>query len=415
MNRNQIFATLEFIDDQIRLTVGEYHQDKFHIFDTFTTVSKGYKDGQIHDEAELSKSINTLTKLASETTQIECEDIIFCLPSYNLLINQTTCTTAVFGKNSLIGNDDINNALRTASRVRHDPSQKIMDLVPIEFTLDNNQVLDFTPLGYKSATFKTLFNILTLPKDLVDSFKRVIEACKLNIKDYYFDINCLYAGAIIEDELDVAILDLSKNATKLLIFRKGKLLQRYHLDYGIKKIINNLEKTYNIDNKNATSLLLINGNTLAETAHNHSIFLLKEDNNTKYLKEKEFARLVKEEVNKLLKELVTKASKTITDNSLDIVITGYGSIIKNIDQTVKSLFNCDTSISQSKTLGLTNPNNCQTLGLIKLNAKNAGQTNYKNLQKENKNDIIEIDEDIINSGEFKKFVIDDDEFDEEEE
>ena len=35
MNRNQSFTTLEFIDDQVRICVGEYFNNNFNIFIIF--------------------------------------------------------------------------------------------------------------------------------------------------------------------------------------------------------------------------------------------------------------------------------------------------------------------------------------------------------------------------------------------
>ena len=33
MNRNQIFTTVEFLNNIIRMTIGEYYNDKFYTFD----------------------------------------------------------------------------------------------------------------------------------------------------------------------------------------------------------------------------------------------------------------------------------------------------------------------------------------------------------------------------------------------
>ena len=41
MNRNQIFTTVEFLNNIIRMTIGEYYNDKFYVFDTFIIILCG--------------------------------------------------------------------------------------------------------------------------------------------------------------------------------------------------------------------------------------------------------------------------------------------------------------------------------------------------------------------------------------
>ena len=38
MTRNQIFTTLEFSNDSVRMVLGEYYNDKFYVYDVFETL-----------------------------------------------------------------------------------------------------------------------------------------------------------------------------------------------------------------------------------------------------------------------------------------------------------------------------------------------------------------------------------------
>ena len=53
MNRNQIFTTIEFIDDLVRMSIGEYYNEKFHIFDTFKCPCSGLEASNIINAEEV--------------------------------------------------------------------------------------------------------------------------------------------------------------------------------------------------------------------------------------------------------------------------------------------------------------------------------------------------------------------------
>ena len=68
MNRNQIFTTIEFIDDLIRMSIGEYYSEKFYVFDAFKCKCKGLEASNIIDSEEVKKTINELINLIKEKT-----------------------------------------------------------------------------------------------------------------------------------------------------------------------------------------------------------------------------------------------------------------------------------------------------------------------------------------------------------
>lgn len=412
MNRNQIFTTLEFIDDQIRVCLGEYFKEKFYVFDTLNSNSIGLKNNIIIDEEEVSKTIVSLLQRAFEKTETAINEVTLCLPSDQMSINNTPYTTPVKGKNSLISQSDIDNTIKVAFKVRHDNDQEIIDLVPIEFTLDNLEKLDFTPIGYKSSTLKILFNVLTLPKELIDSYKRILDNAKVKIHNYYLDVNCLYSGAILEDDLDVAILNLMRYSTSLNIYKRGKLYEKFYLNEGIDKLALLVESEFGVDHKTALELISLHGNAKENLTFNKSILKITIDNKETFLKQNALSALIENEMGIIFNKLIKQTNNILSSNSLNVIVTGFGSIIKNIDLKFHEYSKVETAVFRSSHFGISQPNNTQTLGLIKLNYKNLGQNNYKNLQTQNKDDIIKSSDnnEVTSTSKFRNFIIDEEEF-----
>ena len=174
MNRNQIFTTVEFIDDLIRMSIGEYYNEKFYIFDTFKCKCNGLEKSNIINEDEVRQTIMELINTIREKTEIIVEELILCLPSDHLIINDFTSTSPVTGKNYLISQYDINEAYKIACKYRHDDAYTIINIAPIEYQLDDGQKMDFAPIRYKSTTFKTLFNVFMLPTEILQGYISVI-------------------------------------------------------------------------------------------------------------------------------------------------------------------------------------------------------------------------------------------------
>lgn len=388
MNRNQIFTTLELIDGQIRLTVGEFFNSNFYIYDVFTSSSKGLVGEQIVDEKEVIDTLNSLLALARRKIEIDINSVSLCLPSYSITISERTATSPVNGKNSLITQTDIDNAIRIAYKSRVEEGQEIIEVIPIDFTVDNDETHNFVPLGYRSSTFKIRYNLLTLPKELINAYKRIIKACNLKVEYQFLDTICLYEGAFSEDDLDIAVLDLSRFTTRLNIYRKGRLLKYISLGEGVESIIKEVATTYNMELAQARELVLVNGNARSELASDYSIYKSEINGRVSYLSERELSKIIEAKLNALLEQVLSETNNLLFKDKFEVVICGYGSEIKNLDAKFYQLAKVETSVAKSNVLGITKANNIQTYGLIKLTYNNLGQKGYKNLQIENENDII---------------------------
>ena len=231
---------------------------------------------------------------------------------------------------------------------------------------------------------------------------------KLVIKNYYLDINCLYKSSIIEEDLDISILDLSKSNIKMLIYRKGKILERLYLNQGIDSIISALIEKYEVDYKTANNLLLYYSNAQSGNSTNRTIYKISKENKIYYIKDDELSKIVETSLINLLTPISSKIENKLNEMNLDVVITGFGSIIKNIDSLIAKVLKKESSCYKSNILGLREPNNAQTIGIIKLNAN---QSKHMNLQPPADSGIIE-NKSEDESDNFSKFIVSDDDFDE---
>lgn len=402
MNRNQIFTTIEFIDDLVRMCIGEYYNEKFYIFDTFKCRSSGLESSNIINSEEVKKTILELVDLIREKTEIIVEELVLCMPSNKLIINDFTSTSPVTGTNYLISQDDINEAYKVASKIRHQDDEIVINICPLEYQLDDNQKMDLPPIRYKSMTLKTLFKVYLLPIDVYNSYLNVISECGFKVNKYYLDVDCLYTGIFEEDDISASILNLDKYSSSLLLYKKGKLCNKITVPYGTNRIETEIQNKLAIKDKNDLKNIIYNVGSCLYTNNNYLNVVKNKDG--KYINEQQVNEIIKEN----MKFIFTNLFNSIDINDLDIYITGFGANIKYSDILLNELYNCNASIYKSTSLGLYNVGYCQTIGLIKLNYRKISQNKYINIENNNYNDII------INkhsNSKFDKFILDENELD----
>ena len=405
MNRNQIFTTIEFIDDLVRMSIGEYYNEKFYIFDTFKCQCNGLEASNIVNAEEVQKTIIELVELIKKKTEIIVEEFILCMPSNHLIINDFASTSPVTGKNFLISQYDINEAYKIASKIRHQDDEVVINICPLEYQLDDNQKMDIPPIRYKSTTFKTLFKVYMLPLDVYDSYLNVIKDCNFKVSKYYLDVDCLYAGIFDEDDISASILNIDRYSTNLLLYKKGKLQDRISIPFGTLEIEEEIEEKLLINKSDVKNVIYNVGSSLSSLNKHLNVCKNKEG---KYISEQQINEIIELNMKNILKKLFGTVKESLDISDLDIYVTGYGANIKGTDKLINQLYGCNASIYTSSSLGLYNTGYCETIGLIKLNYKKISQNKYINLQNNSYNDIIINRE---SNSKFDRFILDEDELD----
>lgn len=401
MTRNQIFTTLEFINDTVRLVLGEYYNDKFYVYDVFESKCAGLNRNEIVDEKLVIDAIKQIRDTIHVKHDILIEEVILSLPSDKLNILAFTSSSPVTGRNSLISQQDINEAYKVAYKVRHREDEKIISVVPIEYYLDTGEKMDFAPIRYRSSTFKILFNVLLLPNNLFEQYMGIVSSCNLRVNNYFLDSECLYSGIFEEGDINCGVLNLNKFTSSITMFKRGKLLNYYKVDSGSYLIEEILKEKHKVKENdiNRVAYVLANGNL--EDSSKRAIYKNDEYESYKYLNQYEVDEVVNRVYKDVFNNLYGMCKETLDRNIYDVYLSGKASCISNLDKYFSFISGCNASVVTPSHLCLNNPSFLQTIGLIRLNYKKI--IDNKALL-ENNQIAVETKE-----SKFDKFILDEDE------
>jgi cell division ATPase FtsA len=369
MTRNQIFTTLEFVNDTVRVTLGEYYNDSFYVYDVFEESCNGLNSGEIVDQSIVASTIKQIRDTINLKHDIMIEEVTLSLPSDKVEVLAFTTSSPVTGRNSLICDHDIKEAYNVACKVRHDEDKKIISVVPLEYHLDNGQVLDFAPLRYKSATFKTLFNVLLLPVDVFDRYSSIVTSCNLRISNYFLDRECLYSGIMEDSDVNCAVFNINKFDSSVTLFKRGKFYTSYTYGVGSYSIESELVSKYGVKTSDLDRVCYVIGNAYINDSNKRPVYKNDGYETYKYLTQYEIDTVISEKYTDIINNLLSLCNATFDKNTYDVYLSGKGSCIKNSEKLFTGISECNVSTSPSGYLSLTGPSYIQTIGLIRLNYK----------------------------------------------
>ena len=396
-----MFTTLEFVNDTIRVVLGEYYNEKFYVYDVFESKCAGLSNGDIVDQKLVSDTIKQIRDAISLKHDILIEEVVLAIPSDNMTISTFTSSSPVTGRNSLISQQDINEAYRVARKVRHDEAQVIVSVVPIEYYLDTGEKMEFAPIRYKSNTFKTLFNVLLLPTKLFEMYINAVSACNLKVKEYFLDSECLYTGVFDEGDINCAIIDLNRFSSSITVFKRGKLLNHESINKGSSVIENIIRNKFDVKESDLNRVIYTLANADSTNTNKRAIYKNEEYADYKYLYQYQVDEIVKDFYEEVFTELLQLSSTSFDKNIYDVYLSGKASSIRGIDKLFSSVGECSASVVTPGHICLNTPGCLQTIGLIRLN--------YKKLL-ENKA-VVETGQMYVETREskFDKFILDEDE------
>ena len=401
MTRNQIFTTLEFVNDTIRMVLGEYYNDKFYVYDVFESKCLGLVNNEVVDQKLVADTIKQIRDLINEKHDILIEEVILALPSDKLIISTFTSSSPVTGRNSLISQQDINEAYRVAKKVRHADNLAIVSVVPIEYYLDTGEKMEFAPIRYKSNTFKTLFNVLLLPISVFELYLNMVSSCNLKVREYFLDSECLYTGIFDEGDINCAVVDLNRFTSNITIFKRGKLLNHYSLNRGSDLVEKMIMSKYQVKESDLNRVIYTLANGDKETSSQRAIYKNEDYGAYKYLYQYQVDEIISDFYKEIFEDLSKMCDCSFDKNIYDVYLSGKASSIRGLDKLFSKVSNCNASVISPTHVCLNNPGCLQTVGLIRLN--------YRKLL-ENKT-VIENGTVLAETREsrFEKFILDEDE------
>tara|TARA_B100001287_G_scaffold189185_1_gene159783 strand:- start:2976 stop:4196 length:1221 start_codon:yes stop_codon:yes gene_type:complete len=246
----------------------------------------------------------------------------------------------------------------------------------ISYIVDNNQY-DLAPLGNYSDNIKINFYKILIERKYFENFSSIISKLKLNIENYVPSAlsSSLSSLTLDEKELGTICINLGHSTSSISIFDNNKFVYGDAIGIGSNNITLDIARGVSTNISSAERLKTLYGSLISSPSDDHEIIeipVISDDKNS-------FKQITRSNLNSIIKPRVEETLEMlwqkIKDNNLsnkkinNVVITGGGSQLDNIEKYVGTIFASGTRVGYPvNNLNLDksykNPSYCDVIGLI---------------------------------------------------
>lgn len=383
MNNQKVI--IEITDTEIRLLVGYVDNNKTHISYIAQRPIKGLiSRGRIVDPGTLSQIISSLREVKDPKVKNKyvIDEVTVILPPLGLEILEDTEMTRVVSNYSVIEQIDIENAVALVTKERIKPGFEIIDIVPDYFILEDGRRFTKPPLGEKSNTITLKAKIHTMPIDMVNDFKKVIESAHMSVGR--FTLNS-YAACELGKYLDnipqnYILVDMGSEVCSVTLVGNDAPFSTVPFEAGGSFIINKLVENYKIDPETALDLLTNCGYSDRKLSFTPSL--------AKCEVQGEFRDFTQDDLNNVIKEYFSEEffprydaafatlCETYNDNvkHFPLVFMGGFSMMIGFEKIAKERFSTGDSIlfMSPNTIGARTPQYAASVGGLYVSYANKG-------------------------------------------
>ena len=370
-----IKAGLDFGNSKISCVVADYkNSTNIDILSLASIPSTNIKKNIILNYDNLFDQVNNLILETEKQSQTK-------LNSINLNFSLIDSLSYYYNSNINIKNEKLSELhlkkiINESEYFNTDPDKFELFNNIISYVVDNNQYYS-APLGNYSDNIKINFYKIYTKKKYIENFSNIIKNLKLNIENYIPSPLSSSLAALTKDEkeLGTICIDLGHSSSSLAIFENNKFVYGDSIGIGSHNVTLDIARGVSTTISSAERLKTLYGSLISSPSDDHEIIeipIISGDKNT-------FKQITRSTLNSIIKprieETLEMLWQKIKDNKFDnkklnnVVITGGGSQLDNIEKYFETIFASSTRIANpldklNLNKNYNKPNFCDVIGSI---------------------------------------------------
>jgi len=236
-----------------------------------------------------------------------------------------------------ISERDIQRLISDMFKLVLPPGDKILHVIPQEFTVDNEQGIT-DPIGMSGIRLEANFHIITGQITASNNLYRCVERTGLQVANMTLEPIASAAAVLSEEEKEagVALVDIGGGTTDITIFQDGIIRHTAVIPFGGNVITNDIKEGCTVMVQQAEKLKVKFGSALADEVYDNRIITIPglRGRDPKEISEKNLARIIQARVEEILDYVVWEIRRSGYERKLigGIVLTGGGALLNHVDK-----------------------------------------------------------------------------------
>ena len=237
-----------------------------------------------------------------------------------------------------ISRADITRLINDMHKLVLPPGDKIIHVIPQEFTIDNEQgIID--PIGMSGVRLEANFHIITGQITASKNIYKCVERSGLEVGSLTLEPIASSQSVLSREEMEagVALVDIGGGTTDLAIFYDGIIRHTAVIPFGGNVITKDIKEGCNVMQSQAEQLKVKFGSALADEVFDNRIITIPglKGREPKEISEKNLARIIQARVEEIFDHVFWEIRRSGFERKLmagGIVLTGGGALLAHIEK-----------------------------------------------------------------------------------
>ena len=374
---NKIIAAIDVGTTKIVAVAGRKKEDgTIEILGYGKACARGIKRGVVFNIREAGESLREAVEQVEKTAGKKINEVYVNVIGREL----KTITKKVqkhFDENRIITNEDIKDLYSQIKETTIPNGYKVYHIEPQLYQIDDEPGIS-DPVDSTGKDIQVEYKLLVAPEIYEKNLKLCINNAGLKVRKIIVD-TLASSGLLIsndEKEAGVALLDIGGGTTKIAIYNEGVLVYSSLIPFGGNVVTRDIKSGCSILLRQAEALKVQFGRALGEFAPENGIVTVPGISGwePKEISFKSLAMIIQARMEEIIEGVFSymKKSGYIEKMGAGIIITGGGSLLKNVEQLIQFHTGLDVKKGipcirfNKKWEKLEDPRNSTVLGLLKM-------------------------------------------------
>ena len=304
--------------------------------------SKGLQRGVIYNVPEAVEAIKEAVQKAEIQSGLRITKVIVGIAGQHIKCfkHRNYLTREI---NNFITQEDIDDLLEQVHKIVLPYGEKIIHVLPVTYKVNNDEGV-INPVGMRCTSLEGDFLIVTGQEDSIENIGTCVEQAGLEIAGLILEPIASSISVLNDREKDagVALVDIGGGTTDIAIFQKGIIRHTAVIPFGGNSITEDVEEGCEVLKDDAELLKIKHGSSLVLDKYENVVITIPDrygNHEPHRVSMKNLALIIHARMDEILEEVYHHIRKSGFENKLraGIVLTGGGSLLKNIDHHCKYL------------------------------------------------------------------------------
>ena len=340
MQEQPIIVGLDIGTTKIAAIAGRKNEfGKLEILGFGRANSVGVQHGMVLNIDQTIKAIETaLENCYASNPNLVISEVYVGIAGHHIKSLQTRGDIVRQNLDNEITQSEIDRLIEDQYRTYIPAGDKIIDVIPQEFTVDNFQNIP-NPIGYSGVKVGANFHIITGDKNAIRNINRSVEKSGLVTKDLVLQPLASAAAVMCDQDLEagVAIVDIGGGTTDLAVFYEGILKHTAVIPFGGENITNDIKTGLGVLKTQAEQMKIQFGSALSDEAKANAFITIPglRGMSPKEISVKTLASIIQARMSEIMDFVTYHLKQVGLDNRMlngGIILTGGGSQLKHLIQ-----------------------------------------------------------------------------------